>query len=74
MGTKHNDSCLAKAAPDEPLFVLRAQDRLAPKIVRYWAMEAGALGRVPFSKVNEAFALADRMEAWQREHGCKDPD
>ena len=40
MGTKANPgkfNCYAKAADDEPIFVLRAKDALAPDVVRYWA-------------------------------------
>lgn len=29
--------CYAKAAPDEPIFVLRSTDPLAPILVRMWA-------------------------------------
>ncbi len=29
-------SCLNKAAPDEPIFVLRAKDKLAPQTLRHW--------------------------------------
>lgn len=32
-------SCLTNAKDDEPLFVLRANDELAPKIVRAWALD-----------------------------------
>ncbi len=31
------DGCLAKVAPDEPIFVLRAQDETAADTVRLWA-------------------------------------
>lgn len=31
------DGCFARAADDEPLFVLRAQDMTAPRLVRQWA-------------------------------------
>ena len=33
----NEESCLNKAKFDEPIFVLRAQDRLAPLIIRLWA-------------------------------------
>lgn len=73
MGLKHNDSCLAKAADDEPLFVLRAHDKLAPNTVRVWAMMARAQG-TPSEKVREAMDLADDMEDWSTVNGCKVPD
>jgi hypothetical protein len=36
MATKLTDQCLAKVGDDEPIFVLRAQDRFAPTVVRVW--------------------------------------
>lgn len=48
----------------EPLFTLRAQDRLAPEIVREWAYRALKLG-VPLEKVDGARRIADAMENWQ---------
>jgi len=63
MATKHTDTCLEKAADDEPIFVLRAQDMLAPGTVRFWAERAAANGCPP-EKVQEAYALAERMEQW----------
>jgi hypothetical protein len=73
MSTKHTDTCLQKAADDEPIFVLRAQDQTAPGIVRAWARLAETL-HAPAAKVREAHALADRMLEWQERHGCKVPD
>lgn len=40
MATKNDPGkfdCYAAAAPDEPIFVLRADDELAPILVRLWA-------------------------------------
>lgn len=73
MATKDKDPCREKAAPDEPIFTLRAQDQLAPELVREWAREADA-GGTPDEKVDEAMAVAHAMEDWQREHGSKFPD
>ena len=74
MTTKEEGStCYDKAAPDEPIFVLRAQDMLAPEIVREWAYRALKLG-TPLAKVDEARRLADAMENWQIEHSRKIPD
>jgi hypothetical protein len=77
MGTKLQEmqsGCFAKAAPDEPLFVLRAQDRNAPKLVRRWAEDLrqyhirnGTSGHdlaKAISKYTEAMETADLMEAW----------
>lgn len=63
MATKHTDMCLVKAADDEPIFVLRAQDLLAPRIVREWVARAMAYG-LPEAKAKEALDLAERMEQW----------
>jgi len=56
-------SCLNKAADDEPIFVLRAHDELAPMVVRHWAMLAKA-SKVPHAKWSEAEHLAAKMEQW----------
>lgn len=63
MATKHTDTCLQKAADDEPIFVLRAKDKLAPIVVRLWA-ELAELHGCPKPKVMEAHALAVKMEGW----------
>ena len=76
MATKAEElasGCLSRVADDEPLFVLRAQDRCAPKIVRAWASFAFSQG-APVAKVEEARDLADRMEAWQNKNRVKTPD
>lgn len=66
-------SCLNSAAPDEPVFVLRANDELAPSVVRGWALaykiakeNTGGLSDKQKAKYEEAHALADQMEAWKR--------
>lgn len=38
-------SCLNRASDDEPIFVLRAHDKIAPYVVRQWA-SAYVLGKV----------------------------
>jgi hypothetical protein len=55
--------CLGRADDDEPLFILRAQDRLAPTLVRLWASLA-ILHDCP--KALDALALADQMDDWGR--------
>lgn len=81
MGTKaqelellaKGEGCLGKAKIDEPVFILRAQDRTAPGLVREWAARVQShSGTTP--KVIEAFALARRMEDWQETNGSKIPD
>ena len=70
---RHRDPCADRAAPDEPIFTLRAHDRLAPEIVRLWAEEANRQGS-PKVKVEEALRIANAMEAWQVHNGSKVPD
>lgn len=48
---------------DEPLFLVRGQDRLAPGLVRYWAGAANARGCKP-STAQAAYDCADAMERW----------
>ena len=53
---------------DEPVFVLRATDELAPQVVRYWA---AVFARQPLSredrrKVQKARAIATEMEKWRK--------
>lgn len=55
--------CLGKAADDEPIFILRAQDMLAADLVDQWAIRAKSWG-CPEAKVQEAKELANRMRRW----------
>lgn len=57
------DPVLKKVAPDEPIFVLRAQDMNAPTTIRFWVKQAEATG-CPSAKLEEALACADLMEQW----------
>lgn len=66
------NSCLSKAADDEPIFVLRAQDKTAPKMVRVWAINSGLPANHP--KRQAAMRLALEMEEWQKTHTSKQPD
>lgn len=38
-GTKHTSECLQRARDDEPIFVLRGQDKTASRVVREWARQ-----------------------------------
>ena len=64
------EGCLGRAADDEPVFVLRAQDKVASPLVSDWADFAEALGCPP-EKIADARALADQMRAWSPR---KNPD
>jgi len=71
-------SCLTQAADDEPLFVLRANDELAPLIVRFWAREYAMkidadgddYGR-RLAKYREALDIADEMQRWHAKKRAK---
>lgn len=56
-------SCINKAAPDEPVFVLRANDPLAAQTVRLWATMAHGVHED--EKRDEAMHLANMMDDWQ---------
>ena len=56
-------SCINKAKDNEPIFVLRAQDKLASSLVRMWA-ELAELHGCDKDKVDEAYSLAEMMDAW----------
>jgi hypothetical protein len=58
---------------DEPVFLLRAQDRLAPTVVRKWAdLVENSFGAPEI--VSLARLHASAMEEWQRSNGSKIPD
>lgn len=58
---------------EEPIFVLRARDALAPEIVREWAFRARRLGVRP-DKWASAKKIADAMEDWQIANARRVPD
>ncbi len=68
---------------DEPVFLLRAQDRFAPNVVEFWAEHVEAMTRGNLgeniektkAKLAEARAIAHEMRAWQERTGrAKVPD
>lgn len=74
MGTKNNPGtidCYAAAAPDEPIFILRATDSSAPLAVRIWCelyrdrkMAAGEWDDKAKFKYLEAMDCADEMRLY----------
>lgn len=60
------ESCLNKAATDEPLFVLRGKDITAGATVRTWADFRIAVGKnkPEDAQIVEARAIADAMDAY----------
>ncbi len=60
-------------AEQEPVFVLSAQDQLAPVVIKIWALLEESLGTSQ-EKVNEARLVAEDMEVWQLNNTRKIPD
>jgi hypothetical protein len=74
--TLRSEGPLAKAADDEPVFLLRAQDCLAAGLVEKWALQAAAMiptcdGKALADKVNEARMIVEFMDKWPTK---KQPD
>lgn len=71
MGTKNNPGafdCYAKAAPDEPMFILLGRDRHAALLVQLWAWLRLADGEDQ-ARVAEALQCAEAMAAFARGRG-----
>lgn len=62
-----------KIPQDEPVFLLRGQDELAPRLLLMWAMEVRLRGGDP-NMASEAEAHAQEMINWQKTHKVKTPD
>lgn len=69
--TKHNNPCVLKAKDDEPIFVLRAQDRSAQKAIHAWL---NLNPQLPYDRVEDALDCCRAMDRWQAEHRSKDAD
>jgi len=69
----HIQDNTGKIGNDEPVFLLRAKDELAPVVLQYW------VDRLRLREGNTIAAKAvqkhiDLMKKWQKENGCKTPD
>jgi hypothetical protein len=62
------NSCLNRAADDEPVFVLRAKDPLAAKLVEDWAAKAVLEGLHDDAKIQAAYRFAQAMKAWREKN------
>lgn len=56
-------SCLSKAHPDEPVFVLRANDPLAAQTIRLWAAMAADVHGA--EKAERALNTAEMCDGWR---------
>jgi hypothetical protein len=66
-------SCLNKAEIDEPIFVLRANDPLAPAIILNWAdlylsTKGPNISEAQKKKHKEAIDCARKMIVWKHQH------
>ncbi len=78
MGTKSNPGpvdCYAHAAPDEPIFILRAHDESAPFIIRMWAenykhhkKRVNIFDEKSQRKYYEALKIASEMEEYYKQY------
>lgn len=62
MGTKLKDCCLDKAADDEPIFVIRAQDITAPDVVLDWLERNPQISE---TKRQETLDIVSQMRNWK---------
>lgn len=69
----HIQDPTGKIGEDEPVFLLRAKDQLAPEALYRWATRLEEAGGQPLM-VKIAREHAEHMEAWQKVNGCKLPD
>lgn len=65
---------LKKLPPDEPVFILRAQDMTAPGIIEVWADNIDGINGKRTPKTVEARSFAKEMRHWQASHPSKLPD
>jgi len=65
--TEHGD-----IAEDEPVFIIRAQDKLAPEVLKHYLTMCQREGS-PHGHIIGIIENIDVMEKWQREHFTKRP-
>lgn len=71
---KTPNSCLNRAADDEPIFVLRAHDSCAPFAIFAWAGARVKNGKneTDDPEIQEAIQLATEMVAWRAAKKIRD--
>lgn len=67
------EGCLGRADDDEPVFVLRAKDKLATEAIGEWIDRAHFYG-VNTKKIHAALDDISAMNDWQLRNGTKLPD
>lgn len=68
------EGCLGKAKDDEPVFILRAQDKAMPAALHVWIDLVACYTGQDNPKVVEARAFLDSVYKWQAENPTKYPD
>lgn len=63
MAYKSTCKTLAKVAPNEPIFVLRAQDVTAPETILFWLQNNTSISD---EKWDEAISCARAMRCWPK--------
>lgn len=58
---------------DEPVFLIRGQDKAGPATLRAWADYAALVGAKQ-DIIDVVLGHADAMECWQADHAAKVPD
>ncbi len=59
---------------NEPLFLLRGRDVIAPIAINKWCLVLRNLNGGMTAKAREAYVCANDMMKWQTGHGSKIPD
>lgn len=72
------NSCLNRARDDEPLFVLRANDELAPVLImewvsRYLELKGAGITDTQHRKAREANYLLVAMHKWRLKNASQEP-
>lgn len=65
--------CLGRAAPDEPVWIVRAHDEQFVDSVAGWIAGARARG-VGANKIKSAQQVLEAGREWRRDHGTKVAD
>lgn len=71
MSTKLNPGkydCFSKLAADEPYFVLRAKDPVAPRVIEEWVRQRTSRGQDSNPKLKEALDVGVEMMTWRARH------
>lgn len=59
---------------NEPVFLLRAQDKYAPETLRFYAFLVHSSGNCDVGIVSNTLTHANSMQIWQKTKRCKEPD